>query len=116
MRSSDFIWCLTLSLSFSAAVIKIEGGTDFDLQVLEAPTAPLAAGGEASSSSSSGGGGGGGGGEKSQGGPSGGNVSGQTGGSDSTGSRTEGTTSGETGETKDCDKVRAMISEIFCGL
>ncbi|KAM8897544.1 serrate RNA effector molecule homolog [Spinachia spinachia] len=65
-----------------AAVIKMEGGTDLDLQVLELPTA---AAGEASSSG--GGGGGGpppaaaaaaprGGGEKSQGDLSGGNVTG----------------------------------------
>ncbi|XP_037333682.2 serrate RNA effector molecule homolog [Pungitius pungitius] len=63
-----------------AAVIKMEGGTDLDLQVLELPTA--AAAGEASSS---GGGGGGpppgaprGGGEKSQRDLSGGNVGRQT--------------------------------------
>ncbi|XP_040887557.1 serrate RNA effector molecule homolog isoform X2 [Toxotes jaculatrix] len=79
-----------------AAVIKMEGGTDFDLQVLEVPTAPAAAGGEASSS-------GAGGGEKGQGDPSGGSVSGHIG-PESTGTRTEGTTGGETGETRECDK------------
>lgn len=35
----------------SAAVIKMEGGTDFDLQVLEVPTAPVAGAGESSSTS-----------------------------------------------------------------
>lgn len=30
----------------STAVIKMEGGTDFDLQVLEAPAAPAASGGD----------------------------------------------------------------------
>uniref|UniRef100_A0A4W6FVP3 Serrate, RNA effector molecule n=1 Tax=Lates calcarifer TaxID=8187 RepID=A0A4W6FVP3_LATCA len=75
-----------------AAVIKMEGGTDFDLQVLEAPTAPAAGGGEASSS---GGGGAGGAGERGQGDASGGHVSGQSG-SETTGSRAEGTSGGET--------------------
>lgn len=86
----------------SAAVIKMEGGTDLDLQVLELPTA--AAAGEASSSSGGGGGppppGAGaprGGGEKSQGDLSGGNVSRPTD-SEST-SRTE--------ETKVPNKVSA---------
>ncbi|XP_067436492.1 serrate RNA effector molecule homolog [Thunnus thynnus] len=92
-----------------AAVIKMEGGTDLDLQVLEVPTAPAASGGEASGGGSSvgaggGGGGGGGGGEKSQGDPSGGNVNIQTG-SEPTGSRTEEMTCGETGEIKDPDKA-----------
>ncbi|XP_074479775.1 serrate RNA effector molecule homolog isoform X2 [Sebastes fasciatus] len=83
-----------------AAVIKMEGGTDLDLQVLEVPTAAAASGGEATTSSSSGAAaaGSGGGGEKSQGDLSGDNVSGQSG-SESTASRTE-----ETGETKDADK------------
>ncbi|XP_031697905.1 serrate RNA effector molecule homolog [Anarrhichthys ocellatus] len=92
-----------------AAVIKMEGGTDLDLQVLEVPTA--AAGGETSSSSGGGGGGGGApgggppgsGGEKSQGDPTGGNVSRQTD-SEKTGSRKEETT----GETKVSDKVRKI--------
>ncbi|KAK2899367.1 serrate RNA effector molecule homolog [Channa argus] len=77
-----------------AAVIKMEGGTDFDLQVLEAPTAP--AGGEASSSSSTGG-------EKGQGDPNGANVSANTG-PEPSGSRTEDMSSRETGETKDSNK------------
>ncbi|CAJ1048396.1 serrate RNA effector molecule homolog [Xyrichtys novacula] len=55
-----------------AAVIKMEGGTDLDLQVLEVPTAPAGSGGEASGGS----GGGGGGGEKSQRDPGEGGVSG----------------------------------------
>lgn len=85
-----------------AAVIKMEGGTDLDLQVLEVPAAPAAAGGDASSGGGAGGAvAGGGGGEKSQGDPSRGN--GQTG-SPSTSSRTEATTSGEAGEIKDSDK------------
>uniref|UniRef100_A0A3Q3IRV0 SERRATE/Ars2 C-terminal domain-containing protein n=1 Tax=Monopterus albus TaxID=43700 RepID=A0A3Q3IRV0_MONAL len=57
----------------------MEGGTDFDLQVLEAPTAPAVSGGELIS---------GGGPEKSQGDPSKANVSGHSG-SDSNRSRTE---------------------------
>lgn len=81
----------------------MEGGTDFDLQVLEAPTAP--AGGETTSSSS---GGGGGGGERSQGDSSEANVSANTG-PESTGGRTDDTTRGETGETKNSDKVRTNI-------
>uniref|UniRef100_UPI0037E88259 serrate RNA effector molecule homolog n=1 Tax=Semicossyphus pulcher TaxID=241346 RepID=UPI0037E88259 len=80
-----------------AAVIKMEGGTDLDLQVLEVPTTPAVPGGEGSSS------GGGGGEEKSEGDPSSGNVSAQTS-SESTGSRTEEATGGETGETKDSEK------------
>uniref|UniRef100_UPI0009B45916 serrate RNA effector molecule homolog n=1 Tax=Monopterus albus TaxID=43700 RepID=UPI0009B45916 len=77
-----------------AAVIKMEGGTDFDLQVLEAPTAPAVSGGELIS---------GGGPEKSQGDPSKANVSGHSG-SDSNRSRTEEATSGGMGQTKDSDK------------
>uniref|UniRef100_A0A3Q3GWH4 Serrate RNA effector molecule homolog n=1 Tax=Labrus bergylta TaxID=56723 RepID=A0A3Q3GWH4_9LABR len=79
-----------------AAVIKMEGGTDLDLQVLEVPTSTAASGGEASSSS-------GGGGEKSQTESSGGNASAQTS-SESTGSRTDEMKSGETGEVKDSEK------------
>lgn len=94
-------------LCFSAAVIKMEGGTDLDLQVLEVPAAPAAAGGDASSSGAGGAVAGGGGGEKSQGDPSRGN--GQTG-SPSTSSRTEATTSGEAGEIKDSDKVGHVVS------
>ncbi|AWO97336.1 putative serrate RNA effector molecule -like [Scophthalmus maximus] len=116
--SLDMDHCPAIIKLLDAAVIKMEGGTDFDLQVLEAPAAPVAllaapTGGEASSasgssnsnissSSSSGGGGGAAGGEKSQGDSSGGSVSGQTT-SEATGSRTEATTSGETSETKDKD-------------
>ncbi|XP_070849504.1 serrate RNA effector molecule homolog [Chaetodon trifascialis] len=74
-----------------AAVIKMEGGTDFDLQVLEVPSALAVGGGEASG----GGGGGGGAAEKSQGDPGGGGVSGQTG-SESTASRTEEASGGQT--------------------
>ncbi|XP_026177942.1 serrate RNA effector molecule homolog [Mastacembelus armatus] len=76
-----------------AAVIKMEGGTDLDLQVLEVPAAPTASVGELSA---------GGGGEKSQGDPSGGSVSGHS--SEMNRSRTEETTGGDTGETKDSDK------------
>ncbi|XP_041821514.1 serrate RNA effector molecule homolog [Chelmon rostratus] len=88
-----------------AAVIKMEGGTDFDLQVLEVPSAPPVAGGEASGS------GGGGAGEKSQGDPSGGSAGGQTG-SESTGSRTEETTGGETkASDKDCEEEAKQNGE-----
>ncbi|XP_053271802.1 serrate RNA effector molecule homolog [Pleuronectes platessa] len=84
-----------------AAVIKMEGGTDFDLQVLEAPAAPAAAaGGETSSGVISGGAAGG---EKSQGEQSRGSVSDQTS-SKAISSRTEASTSGEKGEKKDSDK------------
>ena len=93
------------SSSLTAAVIKMEGGTDFDLRVLEAPTAPSVAGGEASSSS--GGGGGEGEGEKSHGDPSRGNMSSQTG-SQLMGGWTEGKTGGETDDTKDREKVRKV--------
>lgn len=40
--------CPLLSVASSTAVIKMEGGTDFDLQVLEVPTAPGAAAGDLS--------------------------------------------------------------------
>ncbi|XP_078101651.1 serrate RNA effector molecule homolog, partial [Sander vitreus] len=91
-----------------AAVIKMEGGTDFDLQVLEVPTAAAASGGEASSANtnanpaaaaatSSG--------EKSLGEASGGKVSGPTG-SETTGSRMETAAAREKGGTKDLEKVR----------
>lgn len=69
----------------------MEGGTDFDLQVLEAPVAP--AGGEASGS-------GGPGGEKTQADPSGAQASANAS-SEATGSRTEEAAGGETSETKD---------------
>ncbi|KAG7233197.1 hypothetical protein INR49_007357, partial [Caranx melampygus] len=82
-----------------AAVIKMEGGTDLDLQVLEAPTAP-AGGGEAA-----GGGGAAAGGEKSQVDPSAAHVSAQTG-SEPSGSRSEGPSGADPGQTKDRDKVR----------
>ncbi|XP_072232227.1 serrate RNA effector molecule homolog isoform X2 [Leuresthes tenuis] len=75
-----------------AAVIKMEGGTDFDLQVLEASTAPAAAGGEAS-----------GGGEKRPADPSAGNVSGQTG-LEAPQSRTEEAGSSKPGDTKHSEK------------
>ncbi|XP_041842081.1 serrate RNA effector molecule homolog B-like isoform X2 [Melanotaenia boesemani] len=79
-----------------AAVIKMEGGTDFDLQVLEVPAAPAVVGGEASSSSSSA--------EKSQAGPSAGNLGGQPG-SGPAQSQTEETDGArEPGETKDSEK------------
>ncbi|XP_036967054.1 serrate RNA effector molecule homolog [Acanthopagrus latus] len=91
-----------------AAVIKMEGGTDLDLQVLEVPSASAAAGGEAASCSVGAGGGaaaaaggtgggGGGGGEKTPGDPS--SQSTQLV-SETTGSRTEEATSRETVETK----------------
>lgn len=80
----------------------MEGGTDFDLQVLEAPAAPV--GGEASGSGSSSSGGG----EKTQGDSSGTNVSGSAA-SESTVSRMEDATRGETSETKESEKVRTII-------
>lgn len=110
MKSSTSLLLSHPLSSFSPAVIKMEGGTDLDLQVLEVPTAPAGAGVEASSGGGAGGGGGAG--EKSQGGPSGGNVGAQSG-SESTASRTEETAGGETGEIKDSDKVR-RISSVFC--
>lgn len=73
----------------------MEGGTDFDLQVLEAQIAAAASSGEAS------------GGEKSQG-PSGGNAGGQAG-AESTVSPAEETTSSSTAEPKDQDKVGAAV-------
>lgn len=92
------MWCL---LCFSAAVIKMEGGTDFDLQVLEVPTAPAATGGEASSGAATG--------EGEVKGPAVAreNPSSQTS-SELTGSRTESTSSGGTGETKGSKQVRVM--------
>ncbi|KAM4537266.1 serrate RNA effector molecule homolog [Odontesthes bonariensis] len=77
-----------------AAVIKMEGGTDFDLQVLEASAAPAAPGGEAS---------GGGGAEKGQADPSAGSVSGQSG-SEAPESRTEEAGGSKPGETKHSEK------------
>ncbi|XP_030580921.1 serrate RNA effector molecule homolog [Archocentrus centrarchus] len=79
-----------------AAVIKMEGGTDFDLQVLEIQPAPVGAAGEASI-------GGGGGGEKGQGDPSGASVGGHTS-SEATVSQTEEMASGDTGGSKDSEK------------
>lgn len=70
----------------------MEGGTDFDLQVLEVPVAPAAAGGDG------GGGGGDGGAEKSQGDPRGGNTQ--------TGLEVKRSVMEEGGETKDSDKVK----------
>ncbi|XP_074555090.1 serrate RNA effector molecule homolog isoform X2 [Halichoeres trimaculatus] len=80
-----------------AAVIKMEGGTDLDLQVLEVP---LTSAGSAGEAGSSGGGGGGGGEEKNQGDPGEGNVSAP---SDPklTESQTEGTKSEEAREAKE---------------
>lgn len=92
-----------------AAVIKMEGGTDFDLQVLEAPTASVAAAvGEASGGVTSGGAAGG---EKGQGEQSGASTSKQSN-SEATNSRTE--ASRETGETKndkDCDEEATQNGE-----
>lgn len=76
-------------------MIKIEGGTDFDLQVLEVPVAPAAAGGDANSG---GGGGGDGGAEKSQGDPRGGNAQ--------TGLEVKRSVMEEGEDTKDSDKVK----------
>uniref|UniRef100_A0AAQ5Z5W6 Serrate, RNA effector molecule n=1 Tax=Amphiprion ocellaris TaxID=80972 RepID=A0AAQ5Z5W6_AMPOC len=76
-----------------AAVIKMEGGTDLDLQVLEVPAAALVAGGDASS------------GEKSQTDPSGGTVSTPTG-SEPTVSPTDETTGDGTRDKKDSEKRR----------
>lgn len=81
----------------------MEGGTDFDLQVLEVPVAPAAAGGDANS----GGGGGDGGAEKSQGDPRGGNA--QTG-LELKRSLMEEPGGREGGETKDSDKVKKTVS------
>ncbi|KAG7497185.1 serrate RNA effector molecule-like [Solea senegalensis] len=97
-----------------AAVIKMEGGTDFDLQVLEAPSAPAVLGGDvtvggASSSSGGAGVGGSGGGvgvtgaDKTREDSSAGNVGAQMD-AEATVSRTEAATDRETGETKDSDK------------
>lgn len=79
-----------------AAVIKMEGGTDFDLQVLEVQVNAAGAGGDAS--------GGGGVGEKSQADPSGGSVGGQTS-SEVTVTQTKETASGDAGDNKDTEKV-----------
>lgn len=83
-----------LNLWLSAAVIKMEGGTDFDLQVLEVQPAAAGAGGEAS----------GGGGEKGQGEPSGANMGGPTG-PEATVSPTQETEAGDTGGNGDSEKV-----------
>ncbi|XP_035772134.1 serrate RNA effector molecule homolog, partial [Neolamprologus brichardi] len=80
-----------------AAVIKMEGGTDFDLQVLEVQANAAGAAGDAS--------GGGGGGEKSQADPSGGSVGGQTS-SEATVTQTKETASGDAGNNKDTEKGR----------
>lgn len=86
----------------------MEGGTDFDLQVLEVPTAPAPTGGEASSGAATGG--------SEDKGPGAGreNPSSQTS-SEMTGSRTESTSCGGTGETKGSKQVRVM-SDCTCGL
>ncbi|XP_029381896.1 LOW QUALITY PROTEIN: serrate RNA effector molecule homolog [Echeneis naucrates] len=84
----------TIIKLLDAAVIKMEGGTDFDLQVLEAPTGPTAAGGEVSNAPTTISGGDGG--EKSQVDPSRGNMTSQT-----RSEASEGTTGGETSETKE---------------
>lgn len=89
--SLDMDHGLAIIKLLDAAVIKMEGGTDFDLQVLEAPTAALAAGSDASSS----------GGEKSQVDPSGGSA---PTGSEPTVSPTDEVTGGEAGNTKDSEK------------
>ncbi|XP_042069318.1 serrate RNA effector molecule homolog [Haplochromis burtoni] len=81
-----------------AAVIKMEGGTDFDLQVLEVQANAAGAGGDAS--------GGGGVGEKSQADPSGGSVGGQTS-SEATVTQTKETASGDAGDNKDTEKDSA---------
>ncbi|XP_042073015.1 serrate RNA effector molecule homolog [Haplochromis burtoni] len=81
-----------------AAVIKMEGGTDFDLQVLEVQANAAGAGGDAS--------GGGGVGEKSQADPSGGSVGGQTS-SEATVTQMKETASGDAGDNKDTEKDSA---------
>lgn len=92
-------------LLFSAAVIKMEGGTDLDLQVLEVQTA---AAGDAS-------GGGATGGEKSQGESSGRNVRSQME-VESTGSRPEEANSKEAGEKKHSDEVRKNLNQSLFSL
>lgn len=87
-------------LLFSAAVIKMEGGTDLDLQVLEVQTA---AAGDVS-------GGGATGGEKSQGESSGRNVRSQME-VESTGSRPE-ANSKEVGEKRHLDEVRKNLNRL----
>ncbi|XP_076019307.1 serrate RNA effector molecule homolog [Genypterus blacodes] len=79
-----------------AAVIKMEGGTDFDLQVLEVPVAPLVPGGDTGM-------GGEGGGEKAVVDPSGGSTSGPSG--SGSGSKTEDRSLGDTSAKKDTLKV-----------
>ncbi|XP_068611952.1 serrate RNA effector molecule homolog [Brachionichthys hirsutus] len=79
--SLDMEHALAIIKLLDAAVIKMEGGTDLDLQVLEASTAPVGPGGDRSGAAGGPGGGGGAGGaaaggaQKSQGEPSGGNLS-----------------------------------------
>lgn len=81
-------------------MIKIEGGTDFDLQVLEVPSAPAGASGGTISSSS------GGGGADGKGGGSG-NVSGQTG-PESAARRLA-----ESSEVNEPEKVRVKLVLLF---
>lgn len=81
-----------------AAVIKMEGGTDFDLQVLEVQANAAGAGGDAS--------GGGGVGENSQADASGGSVGGQTS-SEATVTQTKETASGDVGDNKETEKESA---------
>ncbi|CAI5669877.1 unnamed protein product [Oreochromis niloticus] len=81
-----------------AAVIKMEGGTDFDLQVLEIQANAAGAGGDAS--------GGGGVGENSQADASGGSVGGQTS-SEATVTQTKETASGDVGDNKETEKESA---------
>lgn len=92
-------------LLFSAAVIKMEGGTDLDLQVLEVQTA---AAGDAS-------GGGATGGEKSQGESSGRNVRSQME-VESTGSRPEEANSKEVGEKRHLNEVRKNLNQSLFSL
>ncbi|KAM7376790.1 hypothetical protein PAMA_013529 [Pampus argenteus] len=84
----------TIIKLLDAAVIKMEGGTDLDLQVLEVPTASAASGSSCRGAE----------GERSQGDPSGGSINTQAI-SESTSSQMDETTSAETGETKDSDKA-----------
>ncbi|KAM9836357.1 serrate RNA effector molecule homolog A-like [Aulostomus maculatus] len=83
----------TIIKLLDAAVIKMEGGTDLDLQVLEVRPPPAASSGEA----------GGGAGDRSQVDSRGGCGSGQTS-SEATGSRGEETSSRDAGEAQDSNK------------
>lgn len=46
LTSAKLLWFLLFEFAAPTAVIKMEGGTDFDLQVLEVPTALVVGGGE----------------------------------------------------------------------